>query len=63
MTGNGERVSYSGTTEIVLVVVLAAAAAAVAYAGIRLPLPARLPRPGRAAVVLMIAETPSHLSR
>ncbi len=55
VTGNGEWVSYSGTAEIVLVVVFAAAAASVAYAGIRLPLPTRLPRPGRAAMVPMIA--------
>jgi hypothetical protein len=48
-------VSYSGGAEIVLVVVLMAAAAAVAYAGFRLPLPARLPRPGRAAKVTLLA--------
>jgi hypothetical protein len=47
-------VSYSGTAEIVLAVVLAAAAVAVAYAGIRLPLPARLPRPGRTATIIML---------
>jgi hypothetical protein len=55
MPGNGEWVSYSGTAEIVLIVVLAAAAAAVAYAGARLPLAARLPRPGRAATITMVA--------
>jgi hypothetical protein len=48
-------ISYSGTAEIVLAVVLAAAAAAVAYAGIRLPLPARPPRPGPAAKIIMFA--------
>lgn len=54
MTGQG-WVSYSGTAEIVLVVILAAVAAAVAYAAIRLPLPARPPRPGRTAKVIMLA--------
>jgi hypothetical protein len=48
-------VSYSGAAEIVLAVVLAAAAAAVAYAGIRLPLPARPPRPGRTVKIIMLA--------
>jgi hypothetical protein len=47
--------SYGGTAEIVLVLILAAAAAAVAYAGIRLPLPARPPRPGRTAKIIMLA--------
>jgi hypothetical protein len=55
MTGSSSWVSYSGTAAIVLIVVLAAAAAAVAYAGARLPLPARLPRPGRAAKIVMLA--------
>jgi Protein of unknown function (DUF3089) len=55
MTGNQEWVNYSGSAEIVLVVVLAAAAAAVAYAGARLPLPARLPVPGRAVKIVMVA--------
>ncbi len=55
MTIHGTLVSYSGAAEIVLAVVLAAAAAAVAYAAIRLPLPARLPRPGRAAKIMMLA--------
>ncbi len=55
MTGNQEWAAYSGTAEIVLTAVLAAAAAAVAYAGARLPLPARPPRPGRAATITMIA--------
>jgi hypothetical protein len=50
-----EWVSYSGTAEIVLAVILAAAAAAVAYAGIRLPLPARPPRPGRTAKIIILA--------
>src|SRR5215475_8246386 len=55
MTGNQEWVNYSGSAEIVLIVVLAAVAAAVAYAGFLLPLPARLPRPGRAATIIMLA--------
>jgi hypothetical protein len=46
--------SYSGTAEIVLALVLAAMAAAVAYAGLRLPLPARLPRPGRTVTIAMV---------
>jgi hypothetical protein len=50
-----EWVNYSGAAEIVLAVVLAAAAAAVAYAGIRLPLPVRPPRPGRTAKIVMLA--------
>ena len=49
MAGSGTWASYSGTAEIVLAVVLTAAATAVGYAGIRLPMPARPPRPGRTA--------------
>jgi len=55
MSGSGSWVSYSGGAEVVLAVVLAAAAVAVACAGFRLPLPARLPRPGRAATIIMLA--------
>src|SRR5215475_10396326 len=56
MTQYGTWVSYSGTADIVLATLLVGTAAAVAYAGFRLPLPARLPRPGRAAkVVLLVA--------
>jgi hypothetical protein len=55
MTQHGAWASYSGGGEILLVAVLVVAAAAVAYAGIRLPLPARLPRPGRAAKIMMLA--------
>ena len=54
MTTHG-WVNYSGTAEIVLVAVLAAAAAGIAYAGFRLPLPATLPRPGRAAKITLLA--------
>lgn len=50
-TQHGLWASYSGTGEIALAVVLVGAAAGVAYAGLRLPLPARLRRPGRAAKV------------
>lgn len=55
VTSGGNWVRYGGSAEIVLAVVLMAAAAAVAYAGIRLPLPARPPRPGRAARIIMVA--------
>jgi hypothetical protein len=55
MAVHGSWFGYSGAAQIVLAVVLAAVAAAVAYAGIRLPLPARLPRPGRAAKIMMLA--------
>jgi hypothetical protein len=47
--------SYTGTSKIILVVILAAAALAVACAATRLPLPARPPRPGRAAKIVMLA--------
>jgi hypothetical protein len=53
-TQHGLWASYSGTAEIVLAVVLVGAAAGVAYAGLRLPLPARLPRPGRTARVCLV---------
>jgi hypothetical protein len=55
MPSEGGWVSYSGAAEIVLAIVLAVAAAAVAYAGIKLPLPARPPRPGRAAKIVLFA--------
>jgi hypothetical protein len=55
MTGHGSWISYSGSAGIVLAVVLVAAAAAVAYAGARLPLPARLARPGRTAKIVTLA--------
>jgi hypothetical protein len=53
MTGSSPWVDYSGAAEIVLVAVLMVMAAAVAYAGIRLPQPARLPRPGRTATIII----------
>jgi hypothetical protein len=58
MTQYGTWVSYSGTAEFVLAGVLVAVAAGVAYAGSRLPLPARLPTPGKTAKVLMLAIWP-----
>ncbi len=54
MTHYGTWVSYSGTARLALAAVLLAAAAAVAFAGIRLPLPAGPARPGRKAAVLML---------
>jgi hypothetical protein len=54
VTRHASWVSYGGSAEIVLVAVLAAAAAAVAYAGFRLPLPWRPPRPGRTARIMLL---------
>jgi hypothetical protein len=54
MTDSGGWVNYSGSAEIVLVVVVLAAAAAFACAAIRLRLPARPPRPGLAAKVILL---------
>jgi hypothetical protein len=48
-------VSYGGIAEIVLAGVLAAMAAVLVYAGFRLPLPARLPRPARRVRILLLA--------
>jgi len=48
-------ISYGGAAKITLAIVLLIAAAGVAYAGTRLPLPARVPRPGQAAANLMLA--------
>jgi hypothetical protein len=47
--------SYSGAARIVLAVVLLAAAGGAVYAGIHLPLPIRLPRPGRTARTLIVS--------
>jgi len=52
---SGSWVSYGGDARIVLAVVLLAVTGGVAYAGIRLPLPIGLPRPGRKARILMLA--------
>jgi hypothetical protein len=50
----GTWFSYSGSARLILAVVLLAVAAAVAFAGIELPLPARLPRPGSNITTLMV---------
>lgn len=50
----GTWFSYTGTAKLILAAVLLAAAAALAYAGIRLPLPARLPRPSKNTTTLMV---------
>jgi hypothetical protein len=49
MTQYGTWVSYGGAARIELAIVLAAVAAGLAYAGTRLPLPARAARPARSA--------------
>lgn len=51
----GTWFSYSGSGRLILALVLLAAAAAVAFAGIKLPLPARLPRPGKITTRVLIA--------
>lgn len=50
----GTWFSYSGSAKLSLAGVLLAVAAAVAFAGIRLPLPARLPRPSSNTTTLMV---------
>ena len=55
MTQYGTWVSYSGVARIELAIVLAAIAGGLAYAGTRLPLPARAARPpGRARLVFTL---------
>jgi hypothetical protein len=54
-SGTYTWVSYGGTAEIVLAGVLAAATAVLVYAGLRLPLPARLPTPSRTVRILLLA--------
>jgi hypothetical protein len=54
MTQYGTWVSYSGTADIVLATVLASAAAGVALAGVKLTLPASLPRLGRTAKFFLL---------
>jgi hypothetical protein len=57
MTQYGTWVSYGGVARVELAIVLLAAAVGLAYAGTRLPLPARparAARPGRARLVLML---------
>jgi hypothetical protein len=55
MTQYGTWVAYAGPARITLAAGLLVAAAGVAYAARRLPLPARLPRPGRPATVGLVA--------
>ena len=50
----GTWLSYGGTARIVLAIVLLAAAGGVAYAGIRLPLPAWPPGPSEKARTIMV---------
>lgn len=50
----GTWYAYSGSGKLILAVVLLAVVAAVALAGVRLPLPARLPRPGKDTATLMV---------
>jgi hypothetical protein len=56
MAEYGTWVSYGGDARIWLAAGLLATAAGVAYAGIRLPLPAQAPRPGKtAARIILVA--------
>lgn len=55
VTQAGTWVGYGGTARIVLAGVLVAAAGCAAYAGTRLPLPARAPRPGQKTANFMLA--------
>jgi hypothetical protein len=55
MTQYGTWVAYAGPARITLAIGLLVAAAGVAYAARRLPLPARLPRPGRPAAIGLVA--------
>jgi hypothetical protein len=54
MTQYGTWVSYGGDAKIGLAVGLLAAAGSLAYAGTRLPLPARATRPGTVSAVIMV---------
>ena len=54
MTQYGTWVSYSGDARIWLAAGLLAAAGSLAYAGIRLPLPARATRPGKVTAIVMV---------
>ena len=51
----GTWVPYGGAARLVLAVILLAAVAAIVFAGLRLPLPAGLPRPGKKAAAAMLA--------
>jgi hypothetical protein len=50
----GTWFSYTGSARLTLAIGLLAAAAALTIAGIRLPLPAGVPRPGRNTTTLMV---------
>ena len=54
MTQYGTWVSYGGDARTWLAIGLLAAAGSVAYAGTRLPLPARATRPGKVTTIVMI---------
>jgi hypothetical protein len=54
MTEHGLWVSYGGAARPALAAILLAAAIALVYAGLRLPLPAALPRPGRRAAAFLV---------
>lgn len=58
MTQNGTWISYGGVAGIVLAGVLAAIAVALVYAGLRLRLPAPLPKPGRTVRILLLTIWP-----
>jgi hypothetical protein len=53
-TQDGTWASYAGVARIELAVVLLVIAGVAAFAGTRLPLPARAARPGRAAIIFML---------
>jgi hypothetical protein len=55
MAQHGTWISYGGTARVALALVLLIAAGSVAYAGTRLPLPVRAPRPGQKAANFMLA--------
>lgn len=54
MTQHPAWANYSGSARITLAIILLIVAAAVTGAGVRLPLPASLPRPGRTATYVLL---------
>jgi hypothetical protein len=58
MTKSGTWVSYGGGGAIALAVMLAVLAVAIACAGVRLPRPVALPRPGRPIRIVALAAWP-----
>jgi hypothetical protein len=54
MAQHASWVSYSGSSRISLAIILLIAAAAVAAAGVRLPVPTHLPRPGRITTYVLL---------